>query len=209
MLFPSPIKQSFKPGRLPLCSRMVIRSARTWQGWQKSVKPLMMGIEPYSAKSSTSFCAKVRIMIPSRYRESTRAVSCTGSPRPICRSRELKNSAVPPSWAMPTSKETLVRVEDFWKIIPRVMPFRCSWEIPCFCSYLSWSARFRISMISSEVRSSSFKKCFIINILLFGKRKVPRLPIKAGRLFLYDICLSFYRLERTFSSMASPLSISS
>ena len=35
----------------------------------------MTGIEPNWAKSSTSFWAKVRIMMPSRYRESTRAVS--------------------------------------------------------------------------------------------------------------------------------------
>ena len=33
MLLPSPTKQSFRPARLPRRSRMVIRSARTWQGW--------------------------------------------------------------------------------------------------------------------------------------------------------------------------------
>ena len=34
MLFPSPMKQSFFPSVVPLCSRTVWRSARTWQGWQ-------------------------------------------------------------------------------------------------------------------------------------------------------------------------------
>ena len=159
MLLPSPIKHSFSPSREPLYSRMVIKSASTWQGWQKSVRPLMMGIEPYLARSSTSCWAKVRIMMPSRYRESTRAVSCTGSPRPICKSRADRKSAEPPSCAMPTSKETRVRVEDFWKIIPpSLFPFRCWWRMPCLSSYLSWSPRFSSSMISSLERSSSFSR---------------------------------------------------
>ena len=34
----------------------------------------------------------------------------------------LKNKACPPSWVIPTSKDTLVRVEDFSKIIPSVFP---------------------------------------------------------------------------------------
>ena len=50
-----------------------------------------------AASASTSAWANVRIMMPSRYRESTRAVSCTGSPRPICRSLEERNSALPPN----------------------------------------------------------------------------------------------------------------
>ena len=83
MLLPSPMKHSFSPSREPLYSRMVIRSASTWQGWQKSVRPLMTGTLPYWAKASTSSWPKVRIIMPSTYRESTRAVSWTGSPRPI------------------------------------------------------------------------------------------------------------------------------
>jgi hypothetical protein len=61
-------------------------------------------------------------MIPSAYRERTRAVSPTVSPRPSCRSREERNMASPPSWNIPASKETRVRVEDFSKIIARVFP---------------------------------------------------------------------------------------
>ena len=76
-------------------------------------------------------------MMPSKYRESTRAVSSTGSPRPICRSRELRNSPMPPKSYMPTSKDTLVLVEDFSKIIPRVLPLRMWWGIPFFFSYFS------------------------------------------------------------------------
>ena len=62
---------------------MVIRSASTWQGWQKSVRPLITGMEAYLARVSTSSWAKVRIIMPSQNRESTLAVSCTGSFRPI------------------------------------------------------------------------------------------------------------------------------
>ena len=35
-----------------------MRSAKIWHGWQKSVKPLMTGTEPYFARSSTSFCSE-------------------------------------------------------------------------------------------------------------------------------------------------------
>ena len=54
MLLPSPMKHSFSPSKEPLYSRMVIKSASTWQGWQKSVKPLMTGTLPYWARASTS-----------------------------------------------------------------------------------------------------------------------------------------------------------
>ena len=36
-----------------------------WQGWWSSVRPLITGIWPYAARSSTSFWAKVRIMMQS------------------------------------------------------------------------------------------------------------------------------------------------
>ena len=65
MLLPSPMKHIFRPSNEPLYSRIVMRSAKIWHGWQKSVKPLMTGTEPYFARSSASFCSKVRIMMPS------------------------------------------------------------------------------------------------------------------------------------------------
>ena len=39
MLLPSPMKHIFSPSSLALRSRMVMRSASTWQGWAKSVRP--------------------------------------------------------------------------------------------------------------------------------------------------------------------------
>ena len=60
--------------------------------------------------------------MPCTYRDSTRAVSAMGSPRPSCMSREERNRACPPSWYMPTSNDTRVRVLDLAKIIARVFP---------------------------------------------------------------------------------------
>ena len=40
--------------------------AMIWQGWCRSVRPLMIGTEAYLANSSTVFWAKVRIMTPSQ-----------------------------------------------------------------------------------------------------------------------------------------------
>ena len=61
-------------------------------------------------------------MMPSTYRESTRAVSAIGSPRPSCTSRGERKSACPPSCQVPTSNDTRVRVDDFMKIIASDFP---------------------------------------------------------------------------------------
>ena len=58
-----------------------------------------------------------------RWPESTRAVSSIGSPRPSWVSRGDRNRAWPPNCAIPTSKDTRVRVEDFSKIMPSVRFF--------------------------------------------------------------------------------------
>ena len=76
-------------------------------------------------------------------------VLAVSSPRPIWRSLEDKNSAIPPSSYIPTSNDTRVRVDDLRKIIPSVLPARCGWGMPFLLSYLSWSARLSSSMISS------------------------------------------------------------
>ena len=55
-------------------------------------------------------------------------------------------------------KGILVLVEDFWKIIPRVCPSKCLCGMLCFLSYFNWSARSRIPVISSVLRSSNFNK---------------------------------------------------
>ncbi len=58
-------------------------------------------------------CSKVRIMTMSTMRETTRATSSMGSPRPSWVSPMLSTIEEPPSWWMPASNETRVRVELF------------------------------------------------------------------------------------------------
>ena len=63
----------------PRCWRTVRRSARIWQGCSRSVRPLMTGTSAYFASSSTSWCANVRIMMPSR--SATARAPCRRSAR--------------------------------------------------------------------------------------------------------------------------------
>ena len=65
-------------------------------------------------------CSKVRIITMSTMREITRATSSIGSPRPSWVSRVIEVIAVPPSWCMPASNDTRVRVDCFSKIIASV-----------------------------------------------------------------------------------------
>ena len=65
-LFPSPRYATRTPSNPPSRSLIVITSASAWHGWKSSVSPLMTGMSAAAASSSTSACAKVRIMIPSR-----------------------------------------------------------------------------------------------------------------------------------------------
>ena len=97
--------------------------------------------------------AYVRAMIPSTYRESTRAVSEIGSPRPSCRSRDDRNMPKPPSWNIPASNDTLVRVEDFSKIIARLRPESAVFQ-PSGRA-LTRAARSRTFSISSGAQSFS------------------------------------------------------
>src|SRR6056297_999602 len=96
----------------------------------------------------------------------TRAVSRTGSPRPICVVAEERNRAWPPSWYIPTSKDTRVRVELFSNSMPRVLPASRAWGSPCFCCRLR--SRVRAKMRSSPERdqSLSFRKSIFIESLL-------------------------------------------
>ena len=141
---------------------MVIKSANTWQGCSSSVNPFIIGIDDTSARVSTPFCEKVLIIIPSKYLDNTLAVSWIGSPRPICKSFELKNRGWPPSSYIPTSKDTLVRVDAFSNIIPNDLPLSKWCSIPCLFSYFNWSARFKISNISSFDKLSIRNKSFFI-----------------------------------------------
>ena len=95
-------------------------SARIWQGWYSLVSPLITGTRELDAKRSMIDCSKVRIMTMSTMREITRATSSSGSPRPICVSRVISVMTEPPSWFMPASNDTRVRVDCFSNIIASV-----------------------------------------------------------------------------------------
>ena len=86
-LFESPIQATVRPRIEPRCSMKVNTSARTWQGWNSFVSPLITGTRELAAKRSTIACSKVRIITMSHIREITCAASSTGSPRPSCESR--------------------------------------------------------------------------------------------------------------------------
>ena len=80
----------------------------------------MTGTRECAAKRSMMSCSKVRIITMSTMRVITRATSSIGSPRPICVSRVMSVITEPPSWCMPASKETRVRVECFSNTIASV-----------------------------------------------------------------------------------------
>ena len=93
-----------------------------WQGWVRLVSPLITGTVACSASSARVSGRKVRIMIASTKRLSTRAVSATVSPWPSCSSDPLSTIDSPPIWRMPTSKLSRVRVEGFSKISATILP---------------------------------------------------------------------------------------
>src|SRR4030066_2443401 len=96
--------------------------------------------------------------ITSTMRDSTRAVSSTGSPRSRCVSRGDRKTLEPPSCAMPASNETRVRVEDFSKIMAMVLPVSGAMFSPRWRRAFSSLAR-RISPLSSAgLRSMSVRK---------------------------------------------------
>src|SRR5574341_598171 len=121
-LFPSPTYATTIPASLPFCLSIVSKSARIWHGWCESVRPLITGIAAWRAHSSNRSWPKVRMTNASRYRDSTRAVSATVSPRPSWISCAGKNTGWPPSWAIATSNDTRVRVEAFSKNRPTLLP---------------------------------------------------------------------------------------
>ncbi len=82
----------------------------------------MTGTDPWRARSRTSWWAKTRAMIPWTYRDSTRAVSAIVSPRWSWMSFAPRKRACPPSWNIPTSNETRVLVDGFWKIMASDLP---------------------------------------------------------------------------------------
>ena len=95
-------------------------SARIWQGWYSLVRPLITGTRECAAKRSMIACSNVRIITTSTIREITRATSSIGSPRESCVSPRLRLIAMPPSWFMPASNDTRVRVDAFSNTIASV-----------------------------------------------------------------------------------------
>ena len=82
--------------------------------------------------------------------------SSTGSPRPSWVSRGDRNTLAPPNWVIATSNDTRVRVEDFSKIKPRVLPSaRVASAGVCFSSV----ARAITARNSSLLRSFKVRKC--------------------------------------------------
>ena len=84
------------------------------------MSPLITGTREWAAKRSMIVCSKVRIITTSTIREITRARSSIGSPRESCVSPRVRLIAMPPSWFMPASNDTRVRVLAFSNTIASV-----------------------------------------------------------------------------------------
>ena len=65
MLLPSPLQAILRPAIGPRCSSKVMMSAMSWQGWVRSVSPLMTGTVACSAISSSFSSRVVRSMMTS------------------------------------------------------------------------------------------------------------------------------------------------
>src|SRR3990170_3807193 len=118
------MKATWIPARLPNSSSRVRTSASAWQGWCSFVSELITGIDDAAASSSTDACAKVRMVMASRYSDNVRAVSPIASPRPIWSSSVRSTIGSMPSIQAAASKLTRVRVDGLWKIIPSRPPAR-------------------------------------------------------------------------------------
>src|SRR3972149_2208541 len=123
-LSPSPMKATWIPARLPNSSSRGRTSASAWHGWCSFVSALITGIDDAAASSSTDACAKVRMVMASRYSDNVRAVSPIASPRPIWSSSVRSRIGSMPSIHAAASNLTRVRVDGLWKIIPSRPPAR-------------------------------------------------------------------------------------
>src|SRR5262245_59623402 len=97
------------------------------------------------------------------------------SPRFIWRSWALSVRENPPSSYMATEKDTDVRVDGFWKIMPRVFPWR---SLARRRSALSCRAVSRTLAISPSVRSVMESRSFFTSFASPSESVVPdrRLP---------------------------------
>ena len=156
LLAPSPRKVRVSPARRPWASRTVCRSARTWQGWKASVSPLITGTVLAEAISATRSWPNVRHTIAATWRLSTRAVSAIGSPRPSCDDCASTSSGCPPSSAIPTENEILVRVDGLSNSTATVRG-PASGRSPNRSAFIA-AARSSTSACSAGLRSSSRRK---------------------------------------------------
>ena len=99
-----------------------MRSASAWQGWWPAVSMLKTGTVAVCASSSSSASGPVRTPIAAMWRDSTRAVSPTDSPRESCSSSRRSTTGWPPSSKIPASNDRRVRVEGFSKMSATLRP---------------------------------------------------------------------------------------
>ena len=163
-MLPSPTQQTVLPAMEPRRSTQVCISASSWQGWYSSVRALMTGTLDWAAKRSTMSWPNVRIITISTMEDITRALSSIGSPRPSWVSWGDRNMACPPSWAMPASNDTLVRVEDLAKIMPSTLPGKARWSLPAWRSRFNSMARCSNCCSSAGLKSSNVRKCLVADI---------------------------------------------
>jgi len=95
-------------------------SARIWQGWYSLVRPLITGTRECAAKRSMIACSKVRI-----HDHVDHPRDHAGDVLDWLAARELGVVAVeviamPPSWFIPASNDTRVRVDAFSNTIASV-----------------------------------------------------------------------------------------
>ena len=111
---------------------------------------LKTGTVACSASSSSSASGPVRTPIAAMWRDSTRAVSPTDSPRESCSSSRRRTTGWPPSSKTPASKDSRVRVECFSKMSAMLRPSSARDD-----SGAAFSASARSSSVCSSSRSSS------------------------------------------------------
>ncbi len=140
----SPRKTTFKSSSFPFFSKTVSISAMVWHGWNFSLKPLIIGIFETEAIFSKSLCLFTLAITTSQYLSIVFIVSSIVSPLPSWVVRISRYIACPPNCVIPTSKETLVLVEDFSNNIAKV------WfsSFSSISSAFTFKARSRICFIS-------------------------------------------------------------
>ena len=165
-LLPSPIQHTRRPRSRPFRSRIVSRSASVWHGWNESDRPFTTGTPEWAASSSRSECSKTRAMITSTYLERVDAVSAIVSPRDSCVSEAERLTAWPPSWNMPASKLTRVRVDGFWNIMAMVAPASSvPRERPAARRRLRRPARSRRRPVSLPSISANVRKSLVRSLI--------------------------------------------